>query len=306
MDTNDRKHTTSGAPARRAAAERRTRRETQSRKRPDVAVVYTESKPFNRNRFLLQLATVIAVVLALLLGLSIFFKVKNVAVSGSEKYSEWQIRQASGIQDGENLLTVNAARISGKIMTQLPYISQVRVDIELPDTVRIQVVELDVAYAIQSADEAWWLIDSQGKVVEGISAAQAKSYTHIVGVQLDSPVPGNTAIAAEPEPEGTTAEGETVPVTVKGSERLDAALTILQNLELRGILGQAASVDVTSIGALELWYGERYQVLLGDTSRLDYKIHAMKMAIDQSSGYESGILDVSFTTWPDQVGYTPF
>ena len=37
-----------------------------------------------------------------------------------------------------------------------------------------------------------------------------------------------------------------------------------------------------------------------------YKIAYMKNAILQMSDYQTGILDVSFTTWPDQVGYTPF
>ena len=32
----------------------------------------------------------------------------------------------------------------------------------------------------------------------------------------------------------------------------------------------------------------------------------MKSAVNQRSDYDMGILDVSFTTWPDRVGYTPF
>ena len=36
------------------------------------------------------------------------------------------------------------------------------------------------------------------------------------------------------------------------------------------------------------------------------KINWMKSAINQRSDYDMGILDVSFTTWPDRVGYTPF
>lgn len=305
MDTNDKKHTTGKSSARRTAA-RPQRREAQPRKKPDVNVVYTEQKAFNRNRFMLHLVTVVAIVLALLLGFSIFFKARNVMVSGAEKYSAWQIRQASGIQDGENLLMLNAAKVSGRIRTKLPYVSQVRVGIKMPDTVCIEIVELDVAYAVEAKDGQWWLIDSGGKVIESISAAQSKSYTQILGVQLDSPTVSNSAVAVEPELSETTAEGESVPVTVRGSERLEAALMVAQSLEQHGILGEVVSVDVTNIGAIELWYGDRYQVQVGDAQRVDYKIQAMKMAIEQSSEYQSGILDVSFTVWPDQVGYTPF
>ena len=72
------------------------------------------------------------------------------------------------------------------------------------------------------------------------------------------------------------------------------------------VVGEAASVDVTSTEDIILWYGTRYQVNLGDTSRLDYKIDCMNDAILQMSDYQSGVLDVSFTIWPNQVGYTPF
>ena len=51
---------------------------TAARKRKQQDVVYTQPKAFNRKRFLLQLATVAAVVLALLFGMSIFFKVEEV------------------------------------------------------------------------------------------------------------------------------------------------------------------------------------------------------------------------------------
>jgi len=63
------------------------RKAVHTKKEPEVKIQYTPAKPFNRNRFLLHLATVIAVVLALVLGMSIFFKAKQVLVSGAEKYT---------------------------------------------------------------------------------------------------------------------------------------------------------------------------------------------------------------------------
>ena len=45
---------------------------------------------------------------------------------------------------------------------------------------------------------------------------------------------------------------------------------------------------------------------LGDDSNLDYKISCMNEVIMELNDYQSGILDISFTIWPNQVGYTPF
>lgn len=286
-------------------------RRQQSRPSPDV--VYIQPEPFNRNRFLLRLATVVAVVLALFFGMSIFFKVKTVMVSGADKYTAWEVRQASGIEEGENLLALNEAMIDAKIRTALPYVSRVRVGIKLPDTVNIEIVEIAVTYAIEAEAGGWWLMSADGVLLESVNSADAEDYTKILGVQLESPVSGEQAVAAEPEPEETTsatdASGETVetvPVTVRASERLAAALDIVQYLEDNGILGKAKSVDVSDMGQLEIWYGEQYQILLGDTTRLSYKVEMLKNTIDQLGDHYSGTLDVSYTLRPEEVVYTPF
>ena len=300
MDTNDKKRNTRKV----SRSARQTKSAKRPRRKPDV--VYTEAKPFNRNRFLIRLATAFAVALALILGLSIFFRSKNVVVSGAEKYDVWQIREASGIQSGDSLLTINRAQISGRIISSLPYVEQVRVQIKLPDTVLIQIKELEVVYAVAGPGDSCWLINADGKVVDSASVAEAKTHTQILGVTLSAPKIGEKAVAQEEEPQATEAEGETVPVTVLAKEQLDAALLIVQQMEHNSILGQVVSVDVSNISSMELWYGERYHVMLGDSTRIDYKINAMKQAIDQSSEYQGGVLDASFTIWPDMVGYTPF
>lgn len=280
----------------------------------NTGIVYTQPKPFNRNRFFLRLVTVAAVVLALTFSMAIFFKVKHVTVSGIEKYTAWEIKEASGIKEGENLLMQSDARIGGRITTALPYVNKVRVGIKLPDTVNIEITELDVVYALQATDNSWWLIDANGKVIDSTNGAEAKAYTKVLGFQIEIPTIGEQAVAAEPEPETveTSAEAESVettaPITVRADEKLEMAVTILQYLEDNGIIGELKSVDVSNLKEMELWYGERFQIRLGDSTQLGYKISSMKAIIDspEMGEYSSGILDVSFTTWPDSVGYTPF
>ena len=251
------------------------------------------------------MGTVIAIVLALVLGMSIFFKVADVTVSGTEKYTPWDIREASGIRGGENLLTLNKARISGKITTKLPYVKSVRIGLKLPDTVKIEIEEIDVVYAIADGEDRWWLMDANGKIAETVSGSEAKSYTIIHGVRLQSPEISASAVALENVP-ATDEAGEEIPVTVLESERLKAAIEILQCLERNGVIGQAASIDVSDLTMLEIWYGDRYQVILGNTENLNYKVESMVKAIAQQKEFQRGVLDVSFTTWGDQVNLSPF
>ena len=279
--------------------------------RPNVT--YTQPVPFNLNKLLLQLAVVIAVVLAIVIGLSVFFKVDRVVVYGNNAYSAWTIQDASGIENGENLLAIGRPRACGKIITALPYVKTARIGIKLPDTVNIYIEEFDVSYAVEASDASWWLMTSTGKVAEQIDKAASNSYTKIQGIQLVGPVVGQQAVALEVfQPEETentdpsaVTEVTAPVVTVTANDRLQAALLILDALEANEIVGEVSTVDVSSLYNLELQYGQRYQVKLGDASNMDRKISEMKASVIQLNDYQTGILDVSYTTYPDGPFYTP-
>ncbi len=328
-EAEPRRRRTSAAPSS-AAAPRRTRAAAAamdtapgtSRRRkpaaeetaaPGPEVIYTPPKPFNRNRFLLRLATVVAVVLALVFGISLFFRVENVTVSGTDKYTPYMIREAAGIEDGANLLTLSDARISGNILAALPYVDTATVSIQLPNTVHIQITELDVVYSIRDNNDAWWLITAEGKVVEKVDSAAAGTHTSILGVRLQDPAALTQAAAADLVTGGNETGGQgqnQPPQLTSGASRLSAALTIAQYLQENQIIGEAASINVSDLGNIELWYGQRFQVKLGDTTELGYKILCMAGAIKGSGenslqAHDSGVLDISFSTRPEII-YTPF
>lgn len=296
-----------------AAEPRKVRRPVQNKVvTPTPDVVYTPAKPFSRDRFLLRMATVVAVVIALMFGISIFFRVEHVKVSGADKYTPYMIQQAAGIKEGDALLGLSDARISGKITSALPYVENVSIAIELPNTVHIEIQEMDVVYAIRDDKDAWWLITANGRVVTNADNATAGACTVIEGVRLSDPIGGGQAEAADVN-SGIMVEdpvtGAMVPQFESGDSRLEAALTILQYLEDNVIIGEVASVNVGDLTNLELWYGQRFRVKLGDTTELGYKIRCMNAAINGSDGldsHDSGILDISFTIYPDSIGYSVF
>lgn len=293
------------APAKqRTSAASASKKQSQPQRAPQD-VVYLPPKPINRNRLLLRLATVAAVVIATVLAISVFFKVEHIQVSGTEKYSAWDISQASGIREGDNLMSFGIAGAAAKIKA-LPYVKDVRIGIKLPNTVLITVTEVEVTYAVKAQDESWWLISSAGQVVEKAEEGEQELHTKILGVHLLNPSIGKSAVAQETQQPSTDPEGNTIPVTVTAAQHLSVALDITEYLELNGIIGKAASIDVNDFGDIQLWYGTQYQVKLGDTSQLAYKISCMKSAIEQLDAYQSGVLDVTFSNNQNDVKYTPF
>ena len=301
----------------RPAPQRRTKQPQRRIKAPREDIpeaVYTMPQPLRKGKFLLRLVSVVAVVLAMVVALSIFFRVDTVTVLGAEKYTPWMVREASGIEDGDGLLTLSKARAAGKIKSALPYVDQVKIIRQLPSTVQIEITELAVTYAIAAEDASWWLIDSDGEAIERIEASAATGYTRIADVTIQTPRQGQSVVAAQDqtaestETDSTEASGDDITIPTQAPEtnaqRLTAALSILQSLEDNGVIGQVASVNVLSLSDLQLQYGQRFLVKLGTSDRLSYKITYMTQMISQLEDHQTGELDVSFE-FSEQGIFTP-
>ena len=274
----------------------------------------TPPKALPRRKLLWKLLTTAAVVVALLVGLTIFFKVQNVVVTGNGKYTAETVIAASGIETGENLLTFGKSRAAGRILAELPYVDQVQIGIKLPNTVNIDIVELEVSYAIRSTEGGWWLMDCGGKLLEPVEESEAAKHTQVLGICAEHPSPGGSLVAGEgvaaesaPTGEETSAQetGEKSAIHGSAAERGAAALEILQALEETEHMGDVTTVDVSSLYDIQLWYGQKYQILLGGPTELTYKIRYMTQAVATLADYQSGVLDLSleqdrkaiFTPW---------
>ena len=242
--------------------------------------------------------------LILILCLMAFLRVKTISVVGNSLYSTQEIQETTGISQGNALLLVNKTTIASRIKAQLPYVDSVRVGISLPGTVKVEVVELETAYAVAAEDGSYWLINSNGRLVEQITAKDASEYLCIEGVRIESGAVGQTLSAlpdAAPEPsdeDEAEADGDedaaAAPPEATAAQRMATALQIVQQLEAEDDIRAITSIDVSSIYDLEIWYGTRFQVKLGDSAELAYKLEYMVAALAQLDSYQSGVLDLTF------------
>ena len=160
----------------------------------------------------------------------------------------------------------------------------------------------------KSEDNAWWVVDSSGKVMDKVPQGMEDTYTKILGVHIMDPEIGEQAVAQETAVPDVDENGDPIPVTVTAAQQLTVALNIADYLEQNGIIGQAASIDVNDLGNIQVWYGQQYQIKLGDESQLSHKISLAKAAIDTLSeqSHNSGVLDASLTVDKTGVRYTRF
>ena len=234
-----------------------------------------ERSPKSRG-FLAKLLTLAAVVAALMFGVSVFFQVNTFEVSGNENYSEEAIILASGVELGDSILLVDRGKTASQTTTKLPYVEKVTVSRRLPGTVVIEVTEGQAVASLKSEYDEFWLIDSSGKLMEQVSEDRAGSVTRLEGLSALMPVAGDQVLLSEED-----------------QQRLDTALEILKQLERYDLAEQIVTIDVTQLYNIVMYYTDRFEIQLGSTDELDYKIKYLAFAME-SLYDKSGLIDLTF------------
>ena len=159
-----------------------------------------------------------------------------------------------------------------------------------------------MSYAIRSTEGGWWLMDCGGKLLEPVEESEAAKHTQVLGICAEHPSPGGSlvageGVAAESAPTGKRLlhrrPGRRAPFTallLSGAPRL---WRFCRHWKRRSIWGDVTTVDVSSLYDIQLWYGQKYQILLGGPTELTYKIRYMTQAVATLADYQSGVLDLS-------------
>lgn len=223
-----------------------------------------------------KLMIMLAIVAAIVLGVAIFFQVQIVDVQGNLIYSDEQIAEISGVEVGDNLVMVNRAAVTGNIEANLPYVQDISVGLVLPDTVVILVKESDVAGLVEADVGTKWYINSNGRILGSIDSGFSGQVIELSGFTVTGPVAGQTAVATD----GMT-------------ENMNAALAVLGSMEGTGLLQQITMVDAQKSFDLHLYCGEQYDILVGGTDELDYKIWYLQEVLNTLEPYQTGTIDVT-------------
>ncbi len=221
---------------------------------------------------MLRPLSIILAAITVVAALTLFFKVETILVTGAGRYSAADIIAASGVETGDNLVLLDRYRVSQRIYTALPYITDVRPKPKFPNTLEIEVTETQAAAAIQGAG-GWWLLSTSGKILEAVDAPAAADYLQIKGIQAETPAVSSPAVL--PEDSHLTAE------------RLSALLTALATQEA---LPRADALDCSDSRKLVLDYDGRLQVEMFYNADFDFKITCMLSAVDKLEPNETGIL----------------
>ena len=120
---------------------------------------------YNRKRrrgsfaFLYKLLAFVLICGAIGLALAMFFKIEDIEISGSSRYTNQQITAAAEVRVGDNLFFLNKYDAAARIRRQLPYVETVQFRRVLPNKLVVQVTECQDPVAIKQDGTVYLLCD---------------------------------------------------------------------------------------------------------------------------------------------------
>lgn len=259
---------------------------------------------YNTN-FGFKFVIMLSVVAVIVLSMIIFFKVKHIEVvlptdeTGQARsyYTAQEVAEASGINLDDNLLSLSKATAAARIYAALPYINEVQIKKQLPGTVVITFSEFDVTYGIQDERGNWWLMSREGRILEAADEETVRGHLTVTGMQIQVPETGDAI----------------KPAATEGADMSEIAnkqtvvLQVIPALEKTSFVKQLDRVDVSTSYDLKLWWtGGRYEIRLGTTERLEYKLQYLQTILENGTiENRSGTIDLTFNE-DDSAHFLPF
>lgn len=228
----------------------------------------------------------IFLIVSVTLMLVFLFRIGEIRVSGSTRYSKEQIVASSKLILGNNILTSDTKGAEQAIPKELPFIESVKVKRKSPTVVMIEVTEA-VPAAVYQTPEGYILLSSKGKILATDAADYINEVPVIKGVSFTSYSVGTEVDYAGSE-----------DFSREDIERILDELFVgiaKYNFDIR-------AVDWTKSITLKINYAETLIIDLGYPENIDAKLLAARCFVDgQLQEGEKGILRVSD---PDNMSFT--
>lgn len=221
---------------------------------------------------LLRLLSVLLTAVVIVAALTLFFKVEEVSVSGNSRYTTEEIVAVCGVEQGDNLVLLDKYAIAQRLYTQLPYITNVRINRAFPDGLTVEVTETQAALAIESSG-AWWLVSKDGKIVD---------VTDETGTQGCVILRGMSAQEAQ--------IGTQLTLSAEDAMTAQRLKELVSALSEREMLKKTQAIDASDGEILRIQYDGRFDVELYYDADLDFKLDCLRAAVGELEPNETGII----------------
>lgn len=246
-------------------------------------------KKIKRKRKAERLALLTALALGVIsigvvLVLVLFFKIDTIKITGDKVYADKEVILQSGIEVGDSLIMLKESKIEDALTKNLPYIGEIAIEKNLPDTLVIKVTATREVVAFQNAT-GFVLVDAKGKVLS----------------ENASMLRDNVAVVSGLKAKNIT-EGEIIALSdEKTTEQL---LSLLDAINESGI-ELLTDISLNKNGNWQIRYDDRITIKLTVDAEIETELKravAILKAENDRNPYAEGVLDL---TMGDNAYFSP-
>ncbi len=223
------------------------------------------------------------------LAVTIFFRVNTLDITGTPHYSAEEISKVLGVEKGDNLFTFRTGALEKKILKKYPYLSDVSVERQLPDTLVVKATDAVPVVALDMQGGGYFLADADGKLLEQ-TAQIPEGVASVTGVILSDATPGHF-------------------LSSEDTDRAAPLIALTQALEKQEMISDVDFINVSALYDVRFSYQGRLDVRLGETTQLTEKLRMLERIVqDELSPSDVNIVYLSDPTTaycppttPDQI-----
>ena len=218
--------------------------------------------------------TVLILLIAVILSLTILFPIKKITTKGSRVYTNQEIIKNCGIEVNDNLFTVSEKEVLNKLKAKLPFVETVEIERLLPDSLNIKITDAK-EYACYQIGEKYFTVSQSGWVLR----EYIKKPDNIVLVISDKV---------------SCKTGEVIEFQEGNSHSVSQ--TIIDELVKMNV--SVDSVDITEKTSLKAKIEGRFIVNFGTSVDLIPKIKHLNSMLEKIGKNDTGIINLSM--WNSQ------
>ncbi|MDR0446767.1 MAG: FtsQ-type POTRA domain-containing protein [Oscillospiraceae bacterium] len=215
------------------------------------------------------------VLFIIIFGISVFFRVERIEVTGNRRYTADEVISASGIEMGDNLFFIDVDAAALRIRGAMPYVALVRIERRAPDSAIIAITESRAIAAVAEGG-SFWKIDEKGRALERTDFGGTAGLIRVTGFSPSTP-----------------REGEQIEVEESYETQKGFLLDVLSAIVSRGVAEDISNLDVANISAITFTYKGAVRVNIGGGDNAMYKLEQVFAQLEKGEPDFRGSVEIS-------------
>ncbi len=235
--------------------------------------------------------TVVAVLLTVALCVGVYAYQQGAPVAvidivGESPYKNKKITETANLYVGINMLSVRERKVNAALTKELPYIKDVQVDYQFPDTLVLNVTSTEEKLLI-SGESGYICLDRDGKVLSLKKKKLTDGRYLVEGFEKQGAVTGEDFIPTE-----------------NNKAKYEKVREIVAVLEASGKFPKG-TVNVTDLKDVSVVYDSRINIYLGDCARLEAQLEDAINVIEKDEDIINGQTGYIETRYEGQTTFKP-